>query len=185
MKGTRAALRYAKATLNLAKEKGLVEEINNDMLLIDKTISDNDDLMNMLKSPIIKSAVKKTVLTELFGDKINSISHGVINLLIENNRLQLLPLVATEYTIIYDFLQGVEVAQVTSAVPLTKGIETRILNRVKEMSGKDVTLNNIIDPSIIGGFILRVGDKQFDSSVSGQLKQLLTNFEDNHYISKI
>ncbi len=185
MKGTRAALRYAKATLNLAKEKGFAKEINDDMLLIDKTISDNVDLLNMLKSPIIKSAVKKTVLTELFKNKINSISMGVINLLIENNRLQLLPLVATEYTIIYEFLQGVEIAQVTSAVPLTKELETRILKKVKQISGKNITLNNIIDPSIIGGFILRVGDKQCDSSISGQLKQLRSKFEDNHYISKI
>ena len=185
MKGTRAALRYAKATLNLAKEKGLAKEINNDMLLIDKTISENDDLLNLLKSPIIKSPVKKLILTELFGNKINSISVGVINLLIENKRLQLLPLVATEYTIIYDFLQGVEIAQVTSAVPLTKKLETSILNKVKQISGKDITLNNIIDPSIIGGFILRVGDKQFDSSISGQLNQLRSKFDENHFISKL
>lgn len=185
MKGTRAALRYAKATLNLAKEKGLAKEINEDMLLIDGTISENDDLLNLLKSPIVKSQIKKTVLTELFGNKINSITLGVINLLIENNRLQLLPLVASEYTIIYDFLQGVEIAHVTSAIPLTKETEKRILKKVNEISGKQISLKNIIDPSIIGGFILRVGDKQFDSSVSGQLSELRSKFEDNHYISKI
>ena len=185
MKGTRAALRYAKATLNLAKEKGLAEEINNDMLLVSKTITDNHDLLNMLKSPIIKSAVKKNILKDIFGSKINVITHGVINLLIENKRLELLPLVASEYTIIFDFLKGVEIAHVTSAVPLNKDLENRILKKVREISGKDITLKNIIDPSIVGGFILRVGDKQFDSSVSGQLGKLLSNFEDNKYISKI
>ena len=185
MKGTRAALRYAKATLNLAKEKGLTKEINNDMLLVSKTISDNHDLLNMLKSPIIKSAVKKNILKDIFGSKINVITHGVINLLIENKRLELLPLVASEYTIIFDFLKGVEIAHVTSAVPLNKDLENRILKKVREISGKDITLKNIIDPSIVGGFILRVGDKQFDSSVSGQLGKLLSNFEDNKYISKI
>lgn len=185
MKGTRAALRYAKATLNLAKEKGLAKEINNDMLLVSKTISDNHDLLNMLKSPIIKSAVKKNILKDIFGSKINVITHGVINLLIENKRLELLPLVASEYTIIFDFLKGVEIAHVTSAVPLNKDLENRILKKVREISGKDITLKNIVDPSIVGGFILRVGDKQFDSSVSGQLGKLLSNFEDNKYISKI
>ena len=185
MKGTRAALRYAKATLNLAKERGLAKEINSDMLLIGKTISENDDLLNMLKSPIIKSGVKKTILTEVFGKSINAISHGVINLLIENKRLQILPLVAIEYTVIYDFLKGVEVAQITSAVPLSKDLESRMLKKIKEISGKDISLKNIIDPSIIGGFVLRVGDKQYDSSVSGRLDQLRSNFEDNQYISKI
>jgi F-type H+-transporting ATPase subunit delta len=185
MKGTRAALRYAKATLNLAKERGLDKETNDDMILIDQTISENHDLLNMLKSPIIKSDVKKTILTEIFGKNINAISHGVINLLIDNKRLQLLPLVAIEYKVIYDFLKGVEVAQVTSAIPINKDLEARILKKVQEISGKEISLKNIIDPSIIGGFILRVGDKQYDSSVSGLLNQLHSNFEDNKYISKI
>jgi F-type H+-transporting ATPase subunit delta len=185
MKGIRAALRYAKATLSLAKERDLAEEINDDMLLIDKTIKENHDLLNMLKSPIIKSAVKKSILTELFEKKINEISLGLINLLIENKRLPLLPLVASEYTIIYDFLKGVEVAQVTSAVPLSKALENRILKKVGEMSGKDITLKNIIDPSILGGFILRIGDTQYDSSISGQLNQLRSMFEGNKYIAKI
>ncbi len=185
MKGTRAALRYAKATLNLAKEKGLAKEINNDMLLIDKTIEENHDLLNMLKSPIIKSAVKKSILTKLFEGKVNVISLGLIRLLIENKRLPLLPLVAVEYTVIYDFLKGVEIAHVTSAVPLNKDLENRILKKVREMSGKDISLKNIIDPSIIGGFILRVGDKQYDSSISSRLNQLSADFADNKYISKI
>ena len=185
MKGTRAALRYAKATLNLAKEKGLADEINNDMLLIDNTIAESDDLLIMLKSPIIKSDVKKSALVKIFGKKINAISLGLINLLIDNKRIQLLPLVVKEYTVIYDFLKGVEIAQVTSAIPLTEELEVKLLKKVKDIIGKEITLKNIVDPSIVGGFILRVGDKQYDSSISNRLNTLLTKFEDNQYISKI
>lgn len=185
MKGTRAALRYAKATLNLAKEKGLAEEINNDMLLIDNTIEENDDLLIMLKSPIIKSKVKKSALTEIFHKNVNSITLGVINLLIENKRLALLPLVVKEYTVIYEFLKGIEVAHVISAVPLTKELEKKLLNKLKGIVGKEITLKNKVDPSIVGGFILRVGDKQYDSSISNRLSTLLTRFEDNQYISKL
>ncbi len=185
MKGTRAALRYAKATLNLAKEKGLTDEVNADMLLINNTIDENSDLLIMIKSPIIKSEMKKSALTKIFKNKINGITLGLINLLIENRRLSILPLVASEYIIIYDFLKGVEVAHVTSAVALSKELETKILEKVKQFSPKEISLENTIDPSIIGGFILRIGDKQYDSSISNQLKSLLANFEDNHYISKI
>ena len=185
MKGTRAALRYAKATLNLAKEKGLADQVNNDMLLIDKTIDENSDLLIMIKSPIIKSDKKKAALTQIFDKKVNGITQGLINLLIENRRLALLPLVTKEYSVIYDFLIGVEIAQVTSAFPLTSELEAEILKKVKQISGKEITLKNIIDPSIIGGFILRVGDKQYDSSISNQLQSLLEKFEDNHYISKL
>ena len=185
MKGTRAALRYAKAILNLAKSKGLADKVNDDFILIDKTIVSNPDLSIMLKSPIIKSKVKKAAINKIFSDKVNTITMDMVNLLIMNKRLPLLPLVAKEYSIIYDFLKGVEVAQVTTAVPLTKNLEAKILKKIKQISNKKVTLNNIIDPSIIGGFILRVGDKQFDSSVSNKLNSLLANFEDNQYISKL
>lgn len=185
MKGTRAALRYAKAVLNLAKEKGFAKEVNDDMILIQSTIEENHDLDVMLKSPIIKSGPKRAVLTEIFEKKVNGITMGLLNLLIENKRLSILNLVAKEYVVIYDFLQGVEVAQITSAVPLTKKLETEILKRIKESVGKEISMNNVIDPSIIGGFVIRVGDKLYDSSVSSRLSNLLSQFEDNHYISKI
>ena len=185
MVGTRVALRYAKAVLNLAKEKGFAKEVNDDMILIQLTIEENSDLEIMLKSTIIKSKAKKSVLTEVFGKKVNGITMGLLNLLIENKRPSLLLLVAKQYIVIYDFLKGIEVAQVTSAVPLTKDLEKAILKRVEESLGKQITLNNVVDPSIIGGFVLRVGDKLYDSSVSYRLSNLLSQFEDNQYISKI
>ncbi|MGA9270840.1 MAG: ATP synthase F1 subunit delta [Lutimonas sp.] len=185
MIGTRAALRYAKATLNLAKEKNFAEEVNNDMILIRDTIEANPDLGVMLKSPVIKYAMKKSVLIEVFKNKINGITKGLIDVMIENKRLNLLPLVAKEYIVIYDFMKGVEVAQVTTAVPLTKELEKAILKRVHESVDTKVSLVNIVDPSIIGGFVLRVGDKEYDSSVAYRLEDLLSQFEDNQYVSKL
>jgi len=185
MKGTRAALRYAKATLDLAKDKGILEEVNNDMLLIDHTFTENHDLQIMVKSPIIKSSLKKSTLTKIYDKKINPVTQGVINLLIENKRIDILQLVAKEFTIIYDFFKGTEIAQVTTAIPLTKELEKKILIKIKDIVGKEISLNNIVDPSIVGGYILRVGDKQLDSSVTGLLNSVREEFDDNHYISKL
>ena len=162
MIGTRAALRYAKATLDLAKEKGCAEKVNEDMKLIQSTIEENPDLDILLKSPVIKQAQKKSVLIKIFEKKVNEITLSLLKLLVTNRRLEILILVAKEYIVIYD-----------------------ILKRVQESIDNKVSLVNIIDPSIIGGFILRVGDKQYDSSVSYRLKDLLSKFEDNQYISKI
>lgn len=185
MKGTRAALRYAKAILDLANKKGLTDKVNTDLLLIDETVSENSDLLDILHNPIIKSSEKKSALDKIFAKKTNAITMNLIHLLIENKRLPLLTLVTKEFFTLYNDIKGVEVARVTSAIPLTKDLETRILKKIKQISDKKITLKNTVDPSIIGGFILRVGDKQFDSSVSNQLNSFLTNFEDNHYISKI
>lgn len=185
MIGTRAALRYAKATLNLAKERNLADEVNKDMILIRDTIEENNDLEVMLKSPVIKSPLKRSVLIEIFKNKINGITKGLIDVLIENKRLSLLPLVAKEYIVIYDFMKGIEVAQVTTAVPLTKELEKAILKRVHESVDTKVSIVNVVDPSIIGGFVLRVGDKEYDSSVAYRLEDLLSQFEDNEYVSKL
>jgi F-type H+-transporting ATPase subunit delta len=184
MKGTRAALRYAKATLNLAKERGVAENVYNDMLLIDQTIHENKELKNLIVSPIVKSGLKSKVLTEIFGKKTDALTQDVIKLLIENNRVDILEQVAKQYVIIYDFMKGVEIAQVTTAVPLTKDLEAKILKKVKTITGKEISVENKIDPSMLGGFILRVGDKQYDSSVKGILNNLLDNFEDNYYVQK-
>jgi len=185
MKGTRAALRYAKAILDLAKDKNLAKEVNDDMILIRDTIEQNSDLGVMLKSPIIKSGVKKSILKDIFKKKVNAITMGAIDLLIENKRLNLLPLVAKEYIVIYDFMKGIEVAHITTAVPLTKSLEEAMLKRVHETVDSEVSLVNVVDPSIIGGFVLRIGDKQYDSSVATRLGDLLSQFEDNEYVSKL
>ena len=185
MKGTRAALRYAKAILDLAKDKNLAKEVNDDMILIRDTIEQNSDLGVMVKSPIIKSGVKKSILKDIFKKKVNAITMGAIDLLIENKRLNLLPLVAKEYIVIYDFMKGIEVAHITTAVPLTKSLEEAMLKRVHETVDNEVSLVNVVDPSIIGGFVLRIGDKQYDSSVATRLGDLLSQFEDNEYVSKL
>jgi F-type H+-transporting ATPase subunit delta len=182
MKGTRAALRYAKALLNLAKEHGLHEEVNENMLLIANTIDESKELQIMLKSPIIKSETKSKVLKAIFESNVNDLSNGLIHLLIENKRIELLFLTAKEYTIIFDFLMGYEVAIVTTAIPLTPEMEKSILEKIKTLSLKEVSIKNIINPEIIGGFVLRLGDVQYDASILQKFQTLKRDFKKNLYL---
>jgi F-type H+-transporting ATPase subunit delta len=181
----RAALRYAKATLNLAKDNNNAKEVNDNMLLIASTIEESSELQFFLNNPTSKSDAKMNVLTSLFETKINSITKGVLKILVDNKRLNLLPYVAKQYNNIYKKMQGEEVAKVISAIPLTDDLKEKILVKVKELTNKQVTIENIVDESIIGGFILQVGDKQFDASISGKLNKLHRTFETNHYEAKI
>lgn len=185
MKGTRAALRYARALLELAKDKGIDDKINDDMNLIIKALDESQELKIMLRSPVIKTAVKRKVLDRIFGKKINPLTVKLFELLIKNNRIDLIELVAKEYRIIYDFHKGIETALVTTAVPIDQKIEKRIHDIISKIKGKTITVKNIVDPSIVGGFVLRVGDQQLDSSVIGLLNNVLETFGDNHYISKL
>jgi len=184
-KQTRAAIRYAKAVLSLAIDQNKADEVNENMQLIASTLEEAKDLQAVLDSPVIKLDAKEKTLLAIFGDSINNISKGLIHQLIENKRLAILDDVAKQYTIIYDFHKGTQAAIVTSAVPLTDNLKEKILAKVKDIVGKKVTIENIIDPSIIGGFILRVGDKQFDASISGEMNNLRREFEDNLYVPKL
>ena len=181
MKQTRASIRYAKALLNLAIDTKVADKVNEDMLLMAETIEANKDVDIMLNSPVIKASVKEDTLLAIFSN-LNAISKGLIHLLVENKRLAILENIARQYTIIYDYHKGTQVAKVTSAIPLTDEVKEKVLAKVKDIIGKKVTLENIVDPSIIGGFVLRVGDKQYDSSISGKMNNLRREFDDNLYV---
>lgn len=185
MKETRPALRYAKAVLNLAKEKGKDAEVNDNMKMIVATISDSDDLDAMLKSPVIKASDKKKVLDALFGENVNSIVKGLFNLLAENKRMLMLENIAKQYSIIYDYYMNMQVATVTTAVALTDELEAKIQQKIVEITGNSAAIKNVVDPEIIGGFILRVGDVQYDASISNQFNELKREFDNSHYIPKI
>lgn len=185
MKGTRPALRYAKAILDLGKKQGTDTEINDNMKMIVATISESSDLDSMLKSPVIKASDKSKVLHALFDDKVNNITKGLFNLLAENKRMIMLEQIAKQYSVIYDFHKKMQIATVTTAVALTNELEAKIQDKIVAITGNKATIDNIINPEIIGGFILRVGDVQYDASISNQFNELRREFDNSHYIPKI
>jgi len=185
MKDARPALRYAKAILNLAKENNAETAVNDDMLLVAKTIAENPDLEVALKSPILKVSDKINVLNSIFSGKVNGITLGLFKLLEDNKRVPMLESIAKQYRIIYDFLKNIQVAKVTTAVAITKEIEDRVAAKIVELTGNKANIENVVNPAIIGGFILRVGDVQYDASISNHLNELRKEFENSQYVSKI
>lgn len=185
MKDARAALRYAKAILNLAKDTKSETVVNDDMLLITTTITENKNLEVMLKSPIVKASDKMNVLNALFDSKVNTITLGLFHLLKDNKRITMLKSIATKYAIVFDHLKHTQVAKVTTAVPLTTKIEKQVLDKIMALTGEKTNLENVINPAILGGFILRVGDVQYDASISNYLNELRKEFDNSHYIPKI
>ncbi len=183
MNGSRAAIRYAKAILSFALEQQKEVEVNNDMLFVANTIQQSEDLQLLLNSPVLKTEVKKLALKEIFESKTSPLTISLINLLIDNKRLPILGEVAKKYNVIYDSLKGIEVAKVTSAIPLTDELNQQILRKVIEITGKQATIESIINPDIIGGFILRVGDIQYDASVANKLQVLKRQFENESFSS--
>lgn len=171
----RAAIRYAKAVLSLAQDQKAEEAVNNDMKSIVNAIAQSEDLSQMLQSPVVRSSDKKAVLAKVFPDA-NTNTTNLIDTLITNKRLSLLNDIALSYNNLYDQLRGSQVATVTTAVALTAELKTKISAKVKELTGKEAELKNIIDESILGGFILRVGDIQYNASIANKLDKLKREF---------
>jgi len=175
MSGSRAAIRYAKAVLSLATDQKSADAVNSDMKVIINTIAESKDLNQMLQSPVVRSSDKKAVLLAVFTDA-NVATTNLIDTLIANKRLSLLNDVALSYVQLYDELRGRQLASVTTAVALTEELKVKVLAKVKELTGKDAEVKNIIDETILGGFILRVGDIQYNASIANKLDKLKREF---------
>lgn len=180
MASTRAAKRYAKAFLGLASEKGQKAEISKDIELIHNTLEGSRDLRGVLKSPVIKPEDKLKSLEAIFSE-VSDITKNLFRVLVENGRVNMLETVVTQYTVLSDEINNITEAKVTTATELTSAVETKLLEKVKELTSSKAYLTKKVDPEILGGFILRVGDVQYDASISGELSRLQTRFRTNTY----
>jgi len=169
--GTRASIRYAKAILELAQSTGNASQVNEDMAQIASTMKGNEELRQFMASPDVKPEMKESALKEIFAGGQN-VTQGLFQLLLENKRFDILEQVAVQYNMQYDVLNNIQEAVVTTAFPITPDLESKVLAKIKEFSDKTIVIRNVVDPAIIGGFILRVGDKQFNASVANQLRTL-------------
>jgi F-type H+-transporting ATPase subunit delta len=172
---SRAAIRYAKAILETAVLSGKANQVNDDMKSIIASVNSSADLKEFLASPIIKSDIKMKALLEIFGS-VQSETKSLFRLLQENKRFEILEAIAIQYNAQFDEMNGVEIAKVITAFPITAELEAKILTKAATISTKKLTIQNTIDPSIIGGFILRIGDKQYNASVSNRLQELKREF---------
>lgn len=172
---SRAAIRYAKAILETAISSGTAAKVNDDMKLIIATVDSSAELKDFLLSPIIASDLKKNALLEVFAS-VESETKSLFRLLQENKRFEIVVSIANQFNALFDEMNGVEVAKVTTAFPITTELEAQVLDKLASISNKKITIENIVDPSIIGGFILRIGDKQYNASVSNRLQELKREF---------
>ena len=171
MKGTRAALRYAKAMLSFAQESKAADVVAKDMHALISLLHEKKEVQRVLENPILPVAEKKAVLKELFP-QASPETLKLFSLLAVKNRLSILAATGEQYVQLYAQTQGEVTAIVTTAVGLTPSLKQLVLEKAKGLTKENVQLENKINPEIIGGFILKIGDLQYDASVSHQLKSI-------------
>lgn len=182
MAQVKVAKRYAKSFLGLVAEKGQLEEAFADMTLLHTTTSQSADLTLMLKSPVVNTDKKVSILKMLFADKVSKATMLFILLITKKRREGVIPEIAKAFIDQYKLKKGITTAVVTSAVVLADDAKQRILDIVKQEVGGTIELETEIDPELIGGFVLRIGDKQLDTSILSRVDDLRQEFQKNLYV---
>ena len=182
MSELRVASRYAKSLIDLAQERGELEQVKQDMDLFSKTLSENRDLRLLLRNPIVKHDKKLAILRAIFGGKVTDLTEKFFTLVTQHNRETALVFIGDEFLKQYNLQRGIQVAQVTTATVLDPALREQLRQLVREQANMpEVTLQEKVDPSLIGGFVLRIGDRLIDDSVSYRLRKLRTEFSKNTY----
>ncbi len=173
MKGVRAAIRYAKALMQLAEEKKSLDLVVADVEMIHDLINKSDDLRMLLASPLINSDKKQSILNSLFSGKANELTLSFIQLVVEQNREASLGLMAQEFISIFNEKNNIATVSLTTAKELDKNSKELILNTIKaKYNYSKIQLEETVDSDLIGGLVMRIGDRQLDASIRGQLRKI-------------
>lgn len=184
---SKVAVRYANALYSLAVEKGITDQVLAEMQVFGETYDKVPDFKAMLKSPVIRFDKKVSAIRAIFPS-FSELTNAFVEKLTKSRREQYLGDIAKAYVNLYNARKGILVAHVATAVPLTALLRDRIKNIVRSAPGSagvtEIILEEKVDPSMIGGYILTVGDKQIDMSFAHEISDLKRSFNQNLYIKE-
>jgi len=167
------ARRYSQAVFRMALDRKELNRWQSDLRKVASLVKE-DALFALLENREVSFDNKAKVLSERLGD-INPLALKLVSLLVAKGRLGMISDIADEYQRLldnYHGIEGAEIAEVTTAVPLDDKDKLRLAQRITDIVGKPVVLKPKVDSSVIGGIIIRVGDKLIDGSIRNKLEAL-------------
>lgn len=180
------AYRYARSLMGLALEQGSLAEVQADMRTVVATCEADRELQVVLKSPVIKGDAKDRILGRVFAGRVGPITARFMSIMVRKGREAMLPQVAWAFDELRKEHEGVVTVHVTSAITLDDASRGKVRDlAAARHPGKSITLSEKVDPDLIGGVIIRIGDEQLDGSVSRRLGDLRRKFSENPYIPEI
>ena len=164
--------RYAKSLMKVGDDNRCLDALKDDMELIRATISENPMFRQMVDNPVIKPPQKRRVMAELLEKRVHPMTLNFINLIIHNRRELLLADVARNFIDLYERTKGIKRAHVVSAAGMDNKSKQQMQQQLNILFKADVQMTAETNPDLIGGFILRVGDQQYDASLSSALQRM-------------
>ena len=186
MRNPRLAARYAKALLDFSIEKKQEDTALADIQWLNKVCTTNKDFLNLLKSPIIKAETKNNIVKKVATGNISELTLSFITLLISKGREISLQEICTAFVDQYNVYKNIHVATLTTATTVSDAVKQAIVKKVKQVSGQEnIQLVEKVNPALIGGFVLELGDKMIDASIAHDLHVVAQQFKKNDFIYNI
>ena len=170
---SRAAIRYAKAMYDIANEENSINEVYKDMNFINELNSGSLEFKNLLSNSQINFKDKKKLILSLIKQS-NALTEKLIDLLIHNKRVKIIGDIASSFIQLYNKHNNIKEATIITASPINNELESKILSMINIKDAKSVNLTNVVNPNIIGGFIIRFDGKEYNASVKQNLNNLKT-----------
>jgi|SRR5690606_29877338 len=186
MLNPRLAGRYAKSLTDISLEKDQLEAVYNDVNFLQALCNESRELVNLLKSPVIHSDKKLSVLKALTNGRITEITSRFLELLVRKGRENVLPEILKAFIEQYKKFKAIHTVKLTTAIELSNDLKNNIVEKIKsETPYQNIELQTEVKPEIIGGFVLEVENSLIDASISYDLNAIRKQFDNNDFIYKI
>lgn len=164
---------YAQALMSLAQQNDLTNQFGDTFRSLSSLLTESQEFKDFVLNPVIKGEDKKAILKQVMGNDANPYLINFMMLLVDKRRIIFLESIVEQYLNLLRKLNKTVLAEVTSATELNEEQRNGIVEKVKGISNaSDVELRSTIDPSLIGGVIIKVGSKVIDASLRGQLRRI-------------
>lgn len=168
------AIRYAQALFEVAKERGTVDVVEENLALVKEVLEDNESFQQLLLHPQIAASEKKDLIDQFFGEAISSEVINLLKVLVDNHREDIMNVIQLDYVEIANEYRGIADATVTSARELSDDDQKKIRDQFGQLLNKKLRITVKVDESLIGGVIVKIGNRVYDGSISGQLARFKT-----------
>lgn len=166
------AMKYAQAVYELAEDAQQTDSVGRELRSVADTIAGQRDLAVFVAHPSTPREAKKDVIRQVFADEVGELTLKILLYLVDKRRETILADIADAYTKLVYEARGIVEAHVRSAMPLTEAESARLAAALKKRSGKDIVLTQAVDPTLLGGLVVQMGDTLLDGSVKRQLAEM-------------
>lgn len=181
MKNPKLSSRYAKALFDFAGEKNQIEEVYEDLLLFSNTLKENRELQMLLRNPVIESHQKHQIFEGIFNGTLHDTSYQFLDVLLKKKREPALDTICEEFFKLYKSSKNIKTVTITTAQPLGDALKSKVLTMLTEQTRANIDLVQVVDPEIIGGFVIQMDDYYLDSSILSKINKLRQEFSQNSF----